>query len=287
VYINKRFHQYNTMNISEILEIEALQIINKQKIIEDSRDLKNQQYFLPVGTKNFDEVLEGGFKSKKKYLIFGENKTGKTLLCHQLCVQSYLHFSKLNKKFKDVDVPFIFYFDTENTFRPERLKDLVINYDIDYNKFLKTILVSKIMSNSALSLSLKQLESRLEMNSYNVLIIDTINNYYSSELANKNLSPNKTKVAFLSILSKINDLSRKFNLITVSTAQVVSNIIQVPSIRVIPVGNHLLNHYFSEYLYLDYLSQDKRYLHLVNSMSLPEKRLLYKITSSGIEDYKI
>ncbi|MFX1389896.1 MAG: ATPase domain-containing protein [Promethearchaeota archaeon] len=275
------------MNISKLLQIDDHQIFNNQKIFEKSTESKKQQYFLPFGTKSFDEILQGGFLSKKKYLIFGESKTGKTLLCHQLCVQAYLHFSQHNQNFQYEQSPFVFYFDTENTFRPERLREMVKKNKIEYNKFLKTILVSKIMSNSALLLSLKELENHLKKNSCNILIIDTINNYYNSELANKELSPNKTKLIFLKILNKINALSEKYNLITITTTQVISNFIQVPLIRVIPVGNHLLNHFFSEYLYLDYLNQEKRYVHLVNSMTLPEKRLLYRITSLGIEDYRI
>lgn len=277
------------MNISELLEINNHQIFLKTEIIEDFRDLRNQQYLLSVGTKSFDDILNGGLNSKKMYLIFGENKTGKTLLCHQLCVQSFLQFNKINNKMKGKVGQFIFYFDTENTFRPERLKELIFKYDlIDYRKFLKTILVSKIMSNSALLLSLKNLENHLEMNSFNILIIDTINNHYNSELADRGISTNKSKMIFLNILNEINELTRNFNLITILTAQVISNVIQIPFIRVVPFGNSLLNHFFSEYLYLDNLNQEhKKSVHLVNSMYLPEKKRLYKITPNGIEDYKI
>lgn len=275
------------MTISEILEIENQQIVKKQKIIDDFKVLRYLQCFLHTGAKNFDETLGGGFYKRKKYLIFGANKTGKTQLCHQLCLQAYIQFSKLIKKHEKKKNQFIFYFDTENTFRPERLKELIIAHNVDYTKLLKSILVSKIMSNSALFLSLQELESLLEKNYINVLIIDTLNNHYNSELANKNISPIKTKDNFLKVLDKIDKLTKEYNLITVTTAQVISNRIRETSIRVLPVGNYLLNQHFSEYVYLDYREQDRRYVHLVNSMSLPEKRILYKITSSGIQDYKI
>jgi len=271
------------MSISEILEINNLQIVKKKKIIEDSEVLKNAQYVLPTGAKNFDETLGGGFHQGKKYLIFGANKTGKTQICHQLCVQAYTHFSKSIRKRSE---HFLYYFDTENTFRPERLKELIIKDDVDYDELLKNIIVSKIMSNSAMLLSLKELENLLKLNFINILIIDTINNHYNSELANKEISPTKTKGVFSKILNKINKLTKEYNLITITTAQVISNINRETSIRVLPVGNHLLNQYFSEYLYLEYKERDQRYVHLVNSINLPEKRMLYKITSSGIQDYK-
>ena len=275
------------MNINELLEIEKSQIVKKQKILDDIEDSTDFKYVLTSGAKNFDETLGGGFYKGKKYLIFGSNKTGKTQLCHQLCVQAYIQLSRLNEKSRIMNKQFVFYFDTENTFRPERLKELIKTRNIDYDRMLKCIFVSKIMSNAALLLSLKELERLLDKNNIYVLIIDTLNNHFNSELANKETASTKTKAIFLKILNKINEITRKHNIIMITTAQITSNLINKDLIRVIPVGNYLLNHFFSEYVYLDYKEQDKRYVHLVNSINFPEKRLLYCITASGIQDYKI
>ena len=275
------------MTINEILEINNLQIIKKKEIINEIGILKKQKYVLHTGTKSFDETLGGGFCSRSKYLIFGANNTGKTQLCHQLCVQAYIQFSKIFENSEHRKRQFIFYFDAENTFRPERLKELIFNGKVEYNELLRNILVSKIMSNSALLLSLKELENFLKMNSFSILIIDTINTYYRSELANKKISPNKTKSTFMKLLEKIHQLTIDYNLITITTAQVISNIVRENSIRALPSGYQLLNHYFSENVYLEYKEQNKRYIHLINSLRLPEKRLLYKITPMGIQDYKV
>jgi len=275
------------MDVNEILEIDMIQIVKKQKILQDYEALTNLDFVLSSGAKNFDETLGGGFYQNKKYLVFGANKTGKTQLCHQLCVQAYIQLSRQSKKSRKMNKQFVFYFDTENTFRPERLKELIKFRNIDYDKLLKCIFVSKIMSNAALLLSLKELERIIELNNIYVLIIDTLNNHYNSELANKEIASNKTKVIFLKILEELNELTRKYKLITITTAQITSNLINKGLIRVIPVGNHLLNHFFSEYVYLDYKEQDKRYVHLTNSINFPEKRLLYSITNTGIQDYKV
>ncbi len=274
-------------SISEVLKIDKHQIVRTKEILKDYQFLKQLQYNIPSGAKNFDETIGGGFYQGKKYLIFGANKTGKTQLCHQLSIQPYFQSSRLNERSQILHKHLIFYFDTENTFRPERLKEFIMSREVDYNKLLKNIFVSKIMSNSALLLSLQKLESLLERDNVNVLIIDTINNHFNSEIANTKISTNRTKDIFIKILNTINELTIKFNLITITTAQVTSNLIKDTSIKVFPVGNHLLNHFFSEYIYLDYKEHNQRYVQLVNSMSLPEKRLLYKITSSGIQDYKI
>jgi DNA repair protein RadA len=275
------------MSTSEILEINNKQITRKREILSTFEVLQKHKQLLNTGSKNFDDILGGGFQSLTKYLIFGANKTGKTQLCHQLCVQAFIQFSRILEMHKKKKQEFIYYFDTENTFRPERIKELILNSEIEYKDLLKKILVSKIMSNSALLLSLKELEKWLKINDIGLLIIDTLNNHYHSELANKRMSPYNTRKTFIKILDKINQLTKDYNLITITTAQVISNLNRDSSIRAIPSGNQLLNQYFSEYLYLDYIKQDKRYVQLVNSLKLPEKKLLYKITSSGIQDYTL
>lgn len=275
------------MTIDKLLRIDKHQIINLQKVYNHFVIKKNDQHILASGAKNFDETIGGGFYRGKKYLIFGANKTGKTQLCHQLCVQAFIQFSKYPKNSEISNTQFIFYFDTENTFRPERIKELVVKYDVKLNKMLKNILVSKIMSNSAFLLSLNELENFLGNNTINVLIIDSINNHYNSDLANADITNNKAKEIFLKILTKIDELLSYHNLIIIVTAQVTSNLNRKTSLKVIPLGNHILNQFFSEYIYLDYKEHDKRYVQIVNSLNLPEKRLLYKITSLGIQDYKI
>jgi len=271
------------MELHEILGLKKYQIIDYNVLIS-KLNKKNLKYnVLTSGSKSLDEVLGGGFYTSKKYLVFGTNKTGKTQLCHQLCVQAYdLFISKLNRK----SSKFIYFLDTENTFRPERIKDLSLSSNKNYREILANILVSKIMSNSAFLLTLKNLEPILKKNKGGVLIIDTINNHYNSELGNRNITFNKSKEVFIKILDLINLFTTKYNLITIATAQVSFNLAKESVIQVQPVGNPYLNHYFSEYLYLSFKEEVKSYVHLVNSIKFPEKKLLYQITAKGIQDYK-
>ncbi len=275
------------MEVNEILKIKRYQIVIPKKNLDEFKKEKSRLLILPSGSNNFDEILGGGFRQGTTYLIFGANRTGKTQLSHQLCIHAFNNFSKLFKSFKIKHLKFVYYFDTENTFRPERLKELAVAAGFEDTKILESILVSKIMSNSAFLLSLKNLEKIVEKSHVAVLIIDTINNHYNSELADKTFSISKTKKRFLKILIEINTLTKKYNLITIVLAQVTSNLGKEIVIPVLPVGNQLLNHFFSEYIFLEYKNENKRYIHIVNSLNLPEKKLQYKITSAGIQDYEI
>ena len=79
-----------------------------------------------------DELLGGGFETGSITEIFGEFRTGKTQLCHQLCVSS-----QVCRRRRIVPVTELIelqlgtdqgggagkciYIDTEGTFRPQRL----------------------------------------------------------------------------------------------------------------------------------------------------------------------
>ena len=270
------------MSLHEILDIKKHQII-PSRIIKTYQKQKNNRTFLPLGSRNFDEILGGGFYFGKKYLIFGPNKTGKTQLCHQICVQAYEHLRKASGQ-KDEKIAF--YLDTENTFRPERIKELIDNTEKQVDQVLNSILVSKIMSNSALILALRDFEEVINNYKSGVLIIDTINNYLRSDLGNKNISFNSVKETYLNILRKINEFTIRYNIITIATAQVTSDFSKGDNINEVPVGNQFLNHFFSEYLYLSIKENERNYIQLVNSLQLPEKKLRYTINNRGIQDYK-
>ena len=247
----------------------------KKYIIQaiETRDSDKNQ--ISTNSKNLNKVIGGGFQSRNTYVVFGENKTGKTQLCHQLSVQSFLKSQRL------------IYLDTENTFRPERIRELADSNNLDGEKALKNILVSKIMSNIAFLLKLNEVENIIENNKIKMLIVDSINNYYRFERGDKGISFFKARTTFLRILEKINDLTQKHNLITILTAQVAPNFDENAIVREIPVGMQYLNHFFSEFLYLSFKEKDMNYIHLVNSQIIPEKKIRYKITKKGLEDYKI
>lgn len=272
------------MNPSAILNIKKEQVIELDTIIRELITNKKEKMRLSSGSKYIDNILGGGFHSGKMYLIFGANKTGKTQLSHQLCVQSYKEGKKQKNSKKS---RIVYYFDTENTFRAERIRELASTRGLASKDILKSILVSQIMSNSALLLALNKLEGRKKIDIGDVLIIDSINNYFRYEQGDKTFSFFRTKSTFISILKKVNELTNKFGLITIATAQIAPNFVDNAIIKEKPVGNQFLNHFFTEYLYLSSKDKDSNHIHLVNSSFLPEKRVSYKITSAGIEDHSI
>jgi RecA/RadA recombinase len=119
------------LDITKLKHLKHVKILTLRKILEHEKDIN---YHFSTGSRNFDKILNGGFLSRHMYLVFGANKTGKTQICHQMCIQAF------KQNFGTI------FIDTENTFRPERIRELAISQSLDSNSVLKKILVSKIMS---------------------------------------------------------------------------------------------------------------------------------------------
>lgn len=67
----------------------------------------------------------GGFETGSITELFGEFRTGKTQLCHQLCVTCQLPVDRGGGEGKAL------YIDTEGTFRPQRLVAIAERYGLD------------------------------------------------------------------------------------------------------------------------------------------------------------
>ena len=82
---------------------------------------------LTTGSKELDKLLNGGIETGSITEFFGEFRTGKTQLCHQLCVTCQLPVDQGGGEGKAL------YIDTENTFRPERIIQIAERYNYLFN----------------------------------------------------------------------------------------------------------------------------------------------------------
>ncbi len=272
------------MDYSEILKLKEEKILSSNTLIENLNKVKLEEFLLSSGSKSIDSVLQGGFRSGTVYVVFGGNSTGKTQLCHQLCVQLFKHSLNEQSKRPMKQNLNIFYLDCENSFRPERLKEFSRDLNHEFQEVLKSITVSNVMSNSVLLLSLEELENRIGKKKVGLLIVDSINNFFRSELGSKEDSISKVNAVFMKILNTINAITKKFNLITILTAQITPNFNENAIIRELPVGHRYLNHFFSEFLYLRVIEKGRFCAYLINSSRFPEKFEIYKLGINGLED---
>ena len=85
---------------------------------------------ITTGSKALDSLLGGGVETSSITEFYGEYGTGKTQVCHQLCVTVQLPPERGGLSGKAV------YIDTEGTFRPERITQIVLCGLITYSSLI-------------------------------------------------------------------------------------------------------------------------------------------------------
>lgn len=99
---------------------------------------------------------------------FGEFRTGKTQLSHTLCVTAQLPRSQGGGQGK------VLYIDTENTFRPERIKSIANRYNLDPEGVLNNIMVGRAFTVDSLINLLMQAAGQMIEDCFALLVVDSI-----------------------------------------------------------------------------------------------------------------
>uniref|UniRef100_A0A383W8N5 RecA family profile 1 domain-containing protein n=1 Tax=Tetradesmus obliquus TaxID=3088 RepID=A0A383W8N5_TETOB len=90
-----------------------------------------------TGAAALDTLLGGGMETKAITELYGEYRTGKTQLCHTLCVAVQLPIAQGGGAGKAA------YVDTEGTFRPERIRAIAARFNLDPDAVLDNIVVGR------------------------------------------------------------------------------------------------------------------------------------------------
>ena len=105
---------------------------------------RRQVLKLTSGTTSIDELLGGGFETQSICEVYGEFGSGKTQVGHQLAVNCLLP-----KEQGGLDGE-VFYIDTEDTFRPERIAQMARAVGIEPDVALERIHVARAYNSSCL-----------------------------------------------------------------------------------------------------------------------------------------
>ena len=112
--------------------VSASEIYKRRKAIER----------ITTGSKNLDDLLAGGIETKAVTEFYGEFGSGKTQICHTLCVTTQTPKDQGGLGARVV------YVDTENTFRPERVAEIARARGHDADSILEGIIVAKAFNSS-------------------------------------------------------------------------------------------------------------------------------------------
>jgi DNA repair protein RadA len=276
---------------AEIGEATAAKIINAARDAADiggfetgDKILERRQEVgkLTSGSQSLDALLGGGIETRSLTEFYGEFGSGKTQVAHQLAVNVQLPLEKggLNGS--------VIIIDTENTFRPERIKDMAEAVKLDFDEVLKNIHIARAYNSNHQILLVDKAEQLAEElketeKPVRLLIIDSATAHFRSEYVGRGtLADRQQKInKHLHDALRFGDLN---NAVIMITNQVMVRPDAFFGDPTRPIGGHVLGHTVTFRLYLRKSKGEKRIARLVDSPNLPEAEAVFSVTGAGIGD---
>jgi len=231
---------------------------------------------LTTGCTSLDNLFGGGIETQSITEFFGEFGTGKSQICQQLCVTVQLPVEQ-----GGLDGSAL-YIDTENTFRPERIKQIAPRLGLDPDEALKRIIFAEAYTSNHQMVLLENADEVIKENGIRLIVVDNVMNHFRSEyLGREMLAPRQQKLN--KHLHRLIRLARAFNAAAVVTNQVMAQPDVFFAKVVQPVGGHIMGHTSHSRVFLRKGRNNVRIAKLTVSPFLPEGEVPLRITGRGIE----
>jgi len=249
-------------------------------IFEQRKNVRKLKTFVP----EFDALLGGGIETQAITELYGEFGSGKSQIVHQMAVNVQLPEEQGGLAGSCV------FIDTENTFRPERIEQMVNGLGIDvppFQEFLDHIHVARAHTSDHQMLMIenaRELANELHESEKPVrlFIVDSLTAHFRAEYAGRG-----TLAARQQKLNRhLHDLFRlvdEHNAVGLVTNQVLSNPAVFFGDPTKPVGGHIVGHSATFRLYLRKSKGGKRIARLVDSPNLPEGEATFMVEQAGLK----
>jgi len=288
------YHTVESLAMATARELEPVGVGEKKafSIIEAARSsigvsfvradelLKMRQNVLRLttGSNALDKILDGGLETQTITEFYGEYGSGKSQICHQLCVNVQLSPERggLNGA--------ALYVDTENTFRLERIVQMAKHVGLEPEQVVKNIIYAEAYTSDHQMFLLENADEVIKANNVKLIIVDSLTAHFRSEyIGREMLAPRQQRLN--KHMHKLIGLARAFNAVAVVTNQVMAKPDVFFGDAVHPIGGHIVGHTSHTRLYLRRASRGPvRIARLVSSPYLPEGEEIFKVTENGIED---
>jgi len=230
-----------------------------------------------TGSKNLNKLLGGGIETQALTEFIGEFGSGKTQACLMFSIVCQLPPEKGGLGGKAV------YIDTEGTFIPERVFEIANALGLDPHETLGNIFLARAYNSSHQALLIEHLPKFCPENNVKLVVVDSMISHFRGEyMGREHLSERQQELN--SQLHKLLRLTEAFNLSVVVTNQVQANPTAFFGDPNKPAGGNVMAHACTHRVYLRKGGKGTRIASILDSPSLPEGKVRFKITQKGIED---
>ncbi|KAG7164495.1 meiotic recombination protein DMC1/LIM15-like [Homarus americanus] len=249
-----------------------------------------------TGSAELDTLLGGGIESMAITEVFGEFRTGKTQLSHTLCVTAQIPNDTGTYTGGKASHMYLFNFckvifiDTENTFRPDRLRAIADRFNLEQEAVLDNVLYTRAFTSEHQLEILDYVAAQFheEPGIFKLLIVDSVMSLFRVDFSGRGeLADRQQRLA--QYLSRLQKISEEYNVSIFITNQMTADPGATMSFQADPkkpIGGHILAHASTTRVSLRKGRGETRIAKIYDSPELPENEATFAITAGGIADAK-
>jgi len=226
-----------------------------------------------TGSKNLDDFLKGGVESQAITELTGEFGSGKSQICHTLCVTA-----AANAKGQINSIIFI---DTENTFRPERVHQIAEARGLDSEEIMKKVFVCKMINSAQLEALIRNLGKYIEEYKAKLVIVDSIISLHRAEYTGRETLAERQQRLNV-ILHKLIRLAEIYNVAVVLTNQVQASP-DSGNDSLKAAGGNIMAHACTYRIFLRKVGRDRLAI-MVDSPHHAYSQVRFTISEKGVEN---
>ena len=232
---------------------------------------------ITTSTDSLDKLLGGGIETQAVTEVYGEFGSGKTQLCHTLCVM----VQKLKEE-GGLDGN-VLYIDTEGTFRPERIVSIAQAHNMDPYKVLDKIIVARAYNSAHQVLILEEAGKTIQEENIKLIISDSTTGLFRSEYLGRGTLANRQQKLgrYIRLLARI---AETYNCAVIATNQVSSSPDAFFGDPTRPVGGNVLGHASTYRIYIRKGGKNKRVAKIVDSPHHALSEEVFELGERGIQD---
>ena len=227
--------------------------------------------------QSIDDLLSGGFETQALVEVYGEFGSGKTQIGHQLAVNCTM---PVDQGGLDGDV---FYIDTEDTFRPERITQMARGHGLDPEEVLERIHVARAYNSAHQMLLAEEIKRMSRGTNVKMIIVDSLTSHFRAESVGRGMLASRQQ-KLNKHLKDLKQLADVNNALVLVTNQVQSKPDAMWGDPTKPIGGHVLAHASTFRLYLRKAKGGRRIARLVDSPNLPDGECVYQVCEEGLRD---
>jgi len=232
-----------------------------------------------TSSTDLDNLLGGGgIETGGITEFYGEYRTGKTQLMHQLCVNVQLSKEEGGISGKAL------YIDSEGTFRPERLIQMSEAKGLDYREVLKNVIYARAYSSDHQIMLIKDAMKIIIEKNIKLIVVDSLISHFRAEFIGRGTLATRQQLLNLHLHDLLRLAEMYPELAVVITNQVQSKPDTFFGDPTRATGGNIIAHGATVRIYLRKGKGEQRVAKMIDAPNLPEGEAIFALTEGGIVD---